>query len=256
MLKHRTIVILFILGIITLVSLNTIFTIHWSAYLFLILLFLSIESYGAYFIHSQFHLDAICKIKTKEKIIALSFDDGPTFQTEKILKVLEEFDVKASFFCIGNRIEGKEEILKEIDSKGHIIGNHSYSHGYWFDFKNTKAFVADLELANKAIHDVIGKTPIFFRPPYGVTTPDLARATKKLNFDVIGWNIRSLDTSIKDPKKVLLRIQKGLKPGSILLMHDTIAGTELVLKEVLIYLQKQNYKVVALDELIQKKAYV
>ncbi|WP_317898308.1 polysaccharide deacetylase family protein [Aurantibacillus circumpalustris] len=256
MLKHRNIVILFICGIITLVFLNRTYTIHWSLYLFLFLVFLIIEFYGAYFIHSNFHIKAICKVKTKDKVVALSFDDGPVLQTEKVLKVLDEFNVKATFFCIGNRIKGNEEILKKISAKGHLIGNHSYSHGYFIDLKNTTSFVNELELANKIIHETIGKTPTFFRPPYGVTTPALARATKKLNMDVIGWNIRSLDTSIKNPQKVLERIKERLQPGSIVLMHDTVIGIEIVLKELLTYLKDQNYTVIALDQLLEKKAYV
>ena len=256
MLKHRNIVILFICGIIALVLLNKTYAIHWSLYLLLLLAFLTIEFYGAYFIHSNFHLKTTCSAKTKDKVVALSFDDGPALQTEKVLKVLDEFNVKATFFCIGNRIKGKEEILKKIDAKGHLIGNHSYSHGYFIDLKNTSSLVNELELTNKIIHETIGKTPAFFRPPYGVTTPALGRATKKLNMDVIGWNIRSLDTSIKNPQKVLERLKEGLQPGSIVLMHDTVVGIEIVLKELLIYLEEQNYTVLALNQLIQKKAYV
>ena len=73
---------------------------------------------------------------------------------------------------------------------------------------------------------------------------------------VIGWNIRSLDTSIKDKQQVLSRIKERLEPGSIVLMHDTVTGMEIVLKELLIYLKEKNYTVVALDQLLQKKAYV
>jgi len=255
MLTHRTIVVLFAVLLGTLIFFDNTYTIHWSSYLLLILVFSGIEFYGAYFIHSGFHLKAICSVETQDKIIALSFDDGPAAQTEKILDVLEEFDAKATFFCIGSRIQGKESILKKINSKGHLIGNHSYSHDFLFDLKNTRTFIKDLELCNAQIRDAIGKTPVFFRPPYGVSTPGLARAVKKMNFDVIGWNIRSLDTSIKDKQKVFSRIKERLQPGSILLMHDTVAGMEFVLKDLLIYLKEQNYKVMPLDQLIQKQAY-
>jgi len=237
------------------VFLDKSYYIHWSLYLLLFLIFSGIEVYGACFIYSGFHLKAICKVKTTDKVIALTFDDGPASQTEKILDVLNEFNAKATFFFIGNRIKGNEEILKKIDAKGHLIGNHSYSHGNFFDLKNTRSLVNDLELANAEIKNAIGKTPSFFRPPYGVTTPGLARASKKLNFEVIGWNIRSLDTSIRDKQEVLSRIKDRLEPGSILLMHDTVAGIEIVLKELLNYLEEQKYKVVALNTLIEKQAY-
>jgi len=248
-------VILFVLLLAGLIYIDNTRDVHWSLYLLLFFVFSGIEFYGACYINSGFHQKAICNVHSSDKLIAMTFDDGPALQTEKILKVLAEFDAKATFFCIGKHIKGKEEILKKIDADGHLIGNHSYSHGFFIDLKNTRSLVNDLELANSEIKKVIGKSPVFFRPPYGVTTPGLARATKKLNFKVIGWNIRSLDTRIKDKQEVLSRIKKRLKPGSILLLHDTIAGTEIVLKELFLYLKEQNYKVVALDQLIHEKAY-
>lgn len=255
MLKHRNIVILFVLLFTVLVILNKSFTIHWAVYVILLFLFLGIEFYGAYFIHSDFHVKAICKSDTSDKVIALTFDDGPVQQTENILNILQEHQTPATFFCIGNRIKGKENILKKIHEQGHLIGNHSHSHGFLFDLKTTASLVNDMELANASIKNVIGKSPLFFRPPYGVTTPGIARAVKRINFEVIGWNIRSLDTSIKDTQVILKRITDRLKPGSIVLLHDTIPGTELVLKDLLNYLKKHNYRVVGLDTLLQKKAY-
>lgn len=255
MLKHRPIVIVFISILIVLVLADRAYDIPWSLYLLVILAFLSIEFYGAYFIHSEFHLKAICKIKTTEKVIALSFDDGPAEQTEKVLKVLEEFNAKATFFCIGNKIKGKENVLQKIHSKGHLIGNHSFTHGYLFDLKNTSSLIEDLRSCNEEIKKVIGKEPAFFRPPYGVTTPGLARAIEKLKLTTIGWNIRSLDTTITDKKQIFARIRERLEPGSILLMHDTVVGIEIVLKEVLLYLKDQNYTIVPLNQLLEKKAY-
>lgn len=256
MLKHRNIVILFSIIFIVLISLDVFYNVSWIFYALGFLIFSVTEFYGAYFIHSNFHLNAICKAETSEKIIALTFDDGPAAETEKVLAVLKKFNVKATFFCIGNRIAGKEKILEEINLEGHLIANHSYSHGFFFDFKTKSAFLKDIELCNDAIFKVVHKKPNFFRPPYGVTTPGLSRAAGKMNMEVIGWNIRSLDTSIKDKETVLQRIKERLQPGSILLLHDTVAGIDLVLKEVLTYLKEQNYKVVPLDQLIQKKAYV
>jgi peptidoglycan/xylan/chitin deacetylase (PgdA/CDA1 family) len=160
-----------------------------------------------------------------------------------------------TFFCIGKKIQGNEYILKEIHAKGHLIGNHSYAHNFLYDLKSTSSFVNDLELAGDEIERVIGKKPAFFRPPYGVTTPGIARACKKLNLEVIGWNIRSLDTQISDRQELLERIKSKLSPGSILLLHDTIHGTELAVKELLGYLKENNYKIVPLDEAIEKKAY-
>ena len=256
MLNHRTTIVFFATFWTVLIALSFIYTVYGYWFVISILLFLSIEFYGAYFVDSGFHIKTISSVNTNEKIVALTFDDGPMPQrTEKVLDVLTKFNAKATFFCIGNRITGNELLLKKIDGAGHLIGNHSYSHSNLFDLMNTKKMVSDLKSGNEEIKKVIGKTPAFFRPPYGVTTPSLAKACRKLNFDVIGWNIRSFDTTIKNKQKVVERVIKHIKPGSILLFHDTVDGLELVLEDVLIYLKNNNYKVIELDQLLQKKAY-
>lgn len=256
MMKHRYIVILFSVLLVLLLLYGYVCSpVHPGLYWLLLLAFLGIEFYGAYFIHSGFHLPSICRAATSDKVIALSFDDGPASETEKILETLDRFEVRATFFCIGHRIRGREATLSKIHGKGHLIGNHSYSHGLLFDLMGTRAMIRDLEQCNAAISQVTGLRPVFFRPPYGVSTPPLARAVKRLGLEVIGWNIRSLDTSIKDPARILARIKARLEPGSIVLMHDSVAGIEVVLNELLMYLKEQNYRVIPLDQLIQKKAY-
>ena len=256
MLNHRNTIILFTLILLGLTGINFISPIHWSLFFLTLIVFSGIEFYGAYFVQSGFHIKTINNRNTKEKIVALTFDDGPIPQkTENVLKVLNKFNVKATFFCIGNRIKGNETILQKIDSEGHLIGNHSYSHANLFDLKNTKKMLTDLQDASTEIKRSINKTPAFFRPPYGVTTPSLARACKQLNYDVIGWNVRSLDTTIKDKKQLVDRVTKRIQPGSIILFHDTVDGIEIALEEILVYLKQNNYQVVALNKLIDKKAY-
>lgn len=255
MLNHRNILILFIIVFAALILADSFYSVPWSIYPVVGFIFLCLEFYGASFIQSDFHLKAICHADTMERSVALTFDDGPAAQTQKVLDVLRASHTKAAFFCIGHRIKGKEDLLRKIDAEGHIIGNHSYSHGYFFDLKTTGALVDDLRSAEEEIKRAIGKRPVFFRPPYGVTTPGLARASKHLKYEVIGWNIRSLDTRIKDQQQLLERIKERIRPGSIILMHDTMDGIEIVLQKLLIHLKENNYNVVALDTLIQKKAY-
>ncbi len=256
MLTHRNTCILFAVLIAALVVLNINYKIHWLWFVPVIVLFLSIEFYGAYFVHSGFHIKTICKADTTDKLVALTFDDGPMPErTNSILNLLSKFNVKATFFCIGSRIKGNESILKQIHEQGHLIGNHSYSHSNLFDLKNTSHMLSDLQEGSKEIKRVIGKEPLFFRPPYGVTTPGLARAVKKLGFHTIGWNVRSLDTSIKDKQQLVERVTKRIQPGSVLLFHDTVDNLEFALEEILNYLNKNGYRVIELNKLIQKEAY-
>ncbi|MCD4793433.1 MAG: polysaccharide deacetylase family protein [Bacteroidales bacterium] len=172
-----------------------------------------------------------CISEDKSKI-HLTFDDGPDPNTTpKILKVLKKYNKKATFFCIGEKIEKHPEILKQIAEQGHEIGNHSYSHSYYFDFFRTSKVIKELDKTNKLIKKISGKDCIIFRPPFGVTNPNIAKAVKKLNLETIGWSIRSLDT-VKDKKTVLKRLEKA-KPGNIVLFHDTKTNTVEILEEFL-----------------------
>lgn len=255
MLKHFNIVVLFLLSLFVLLYIDQSSILSPWYYVILVLVFLFLEVYGAASIQSGFHLPAFFRKDTKEKIVALTFDDGPSANTLKVLEVLARHGAQATFFCIGKNLEGNETIVKQAYQEGHTLANHSYSHNFWFDLKTTAAMEADLLKATDSIRQCIGKSPVYFRPPYGVTTPALARAVKKLKYHCIGWNIRSFDTKGHSADQVLKRIEKALRPGSIILLHDTISGTELVTDKLLSFLKEQNYKVVPLVEMLQKPAY-
>ena len=97
----------------------------------IIILYFMILSYGCYYIGSNFFINVICSLKTTEKVVAISFDDGPDpANTPRLLKTLKENGTGAAFFCIGNKINASQELLKQIDDEGHIIGNHSFSHSF------------------------------------------------------------------------------------------------------------------------------
>jgi len=256
MLTHRSNI--FILSIFLLVLTFAIFTYQWSfcVLVFPILLFITIEVVGASRLSINFHFNSICKIKTNEKIIAITFDDGPHGEaTEKVLAVLKEYDVTCTFFCIGKKLSNGVSLLKKMNEAGHIIANHSYIHGNLFDLQSTNKLTEELELTNKAIKEAIGKTPLFFRPPYGVATPALGRAIPKNNMVSVGWNIRSFDTSIKNSEKIFQKIKPQIKPGSIILLHDRVEGCDMVVRLLLNYLKENNYTVVNLDKLINQPAY-
>ncbi len=228
----------------------------WAVPALFLLDYSLLQFYGSYFIDSGFYLKTICRASTNQKIVSITFDDGPVPEiTPAVLDLLKEHRVKAAFFCIGKNIPGNEDLLKRMLDEGHVIGNHSFSHDFWFDLNTSKAMERDLLHTETLINAATGLKPIFFRPPYGVTTPHLAKAVNKLNYKTIGWNIRSLDTSTPDHERVLERIENGLCPGSILLFHDRMPETVQLLQRVLTLLEKKGYSVIPLDELIQLKAY-
>jgi len=211
---------------------------------------------GSSFIGSNYHVKAFCSNPLiTEKKIAITFDDGPNEMTFAVLEVLKKYDAKATFFCIGKNIESHPEILKETINQGHTIGNHSYSHSPFFDFFNKNKIIAEIENTDALIETILGKKTTLFRPPYGVTNPSIRKALAVTKHKTIGWNIRSLDGVVKNRKFLLDRIIKRIKPGGIVLLHDTSIETVNVLEQLLSFLEKNNYRVVPLEELLNIKAY-
>ncbi|MFO7938949.1 MAG: polysaccharide deacetylase family protein [Bacteroidales bacterium] len=217
--------------------------------LFLLAVTLVVLVWGASNVCSQLFLKVVCKGKTHQRHIALTFDDGPSKYTGKILAILEKHKVQATFFVIGKHAAQAPEWVKQIQNQGHTLGNHTYSHSYFFDFWSSRKMAADMAKANNMITKITGTTPQFFRPPYGVTNPPLALAVKKSNLTPIGWSLRSLDT-IKTARKLQEKLLSKVGPGKIILLHDTMPTTANILDEFLTEMKKQNYKVVPLSELL------
>jgi peptidoglycan/xylan/chitin deacetylase (PgdA/CDA1 family) len=206
---------------------------------------------GSAKICSGFYMDVICRGDSVEKSVALTFDDGPDVKlTPRILEILDKHEVTATFFVIGHKAEDNPSLLKEIISRGHSIGNHSYSHATWFDLFGRKMMEQDLLKAEEEIMRVTGIKPVFFRPPYGVTTPILAKAVKKLGYKTVGWSVRSLDTVLKDKEKLVERITDRLHPGAIILLHDDREITAEVLEDVIMKIKDESYGFVELEKLI------
>lgn len=194
------------------------------------------------------------QIKANE--IAITFDDGPHPEfTPKVLDLLNKYNAKATFFCIGKYIEKHPEIVKTILDQGHTIGNHTYSHENSFGFYKTAKVVKDLEKTNEIITKHFSLTPQLFRPAFGVTNPRIARAVKYLRFTSIGWNIRSLDTTKRSEKVILNRIVPKVSKGDVILLHDTSEKTVIVLEQLLQFLEKENLKSTTVDSLFKIQAY-
>ena len=205
-------------------------------------LFLFVQFCGAYFIGLNFHINSINSLNTKSKQVLLTFDDGlHNPNTARVLEVLRKHDVKALFFVIGKNIRGNEAILKQMIAEGHQIGNHSFSHDHWIDLWSTKKVTHDFAACQKLIEEYKPNNKLF-RPPYGVTNPNIARAVKTLNLQSIGWNIRSYDTSIKDVEKIKQRVLSQLKPGAIILLHDRLDFMPELLESLIPAIKKQGFE--------------
>jgi peptidoglycan/xylan/chitin deacetylase (PgdA/CDA1 family) len=231
------------------------YTVPVFVFILLIAIYLCLSFAASFFIGSGFYMKALCRIKTKEKHIALTFDDGPDpTNTPVILDILKD-KAKATFFCIGKKAGGNEEIIRRIDAEGHLIGTHSYTHSIWFDFYSSGRMKEEFIRSRDIIFNITGKQPLFFRPPYGIINPTVKKALRSFNFHVTGFSNRSLDTSLKNEYKIFRRVTRKLKPGDIILFHDTIKESLPALEKLLIFAAEEGFKFLRLDELTQLKAY-
>ncbi len=209
---------------------------------------------GSARIGMSFYFDVVCRIKSSENIV-LTFDDGPDPSvTPKVLEVLKKNNVKAVFFFIGHKAENFPGLVKQAFEEGHIIGNHSYSHHDLYGLYSSGKVAADMERSAEVIKNIIGVKPMFFRPPFGVTNPNIKTALKKLKLLPVGWSLRSLDTMNKGPEKLKKRISK-VKAGDIVLFHDRITGIDLVTDEFIRTCRQQQLEFARLDEALKTNAY-
>lgn len=256
MLTFRGTNIAFGILLLALIVLDVPYKVPVVTYLLLAISYSLVLFYGSYFVHSQFYMKTICKADINEKKIALTFDDGPLDSyTPQILSVLNASKVKATFFCIGKNAQVNSGLLREIIEQGHIIGSHSYSHSFWFDLLSPKNMQADLQEAHNLFKKELGLNVRWFRPPYGVTNPNLKKAVERMGYTAIGWNVRSMDTVAKDEQALSNKLKQLLKPGAIFLFHDTMHITVKVLPGFISYAQQQGYEIVPLDKLLNLQPY-
>lgn len=255
MLNYRNINFIFLSVLLVLVVVFFFTALKWWWFLVVLGIRFVILVIGSSFISLNFHLKAYCNNPLEiEKKLALTFDDGPNEITLELLKVLKQYDAKATFFCIGKNIEKHPAIVRQIVAEGHIIGNHSYSHSSFFDFYKKKRLIEEIQKTDDLIKKNSGKKTMLFRPPYGVTNPSISKAIEVTKHKVIGWNIRSLDGILTDEKIILNRIKKRVVPGGIVLMHDTAHSVNILVR-LMQYLEENNYKVVSIDNLLKINVY-
>ena len=255
MLNYKTLNILFLPVLAVLVVLFFLNVICFLPVLIIIVLYLAIVTAGAFNIRMNFFFTSLNSGPAGKKEIALTFDDGPHPEiTPKVLELLEKYQAKAAFFCIGKHVAQYPEITKTVFDKNHIIANHSYTHGYFFDFNTPSRMAEELERTNEIIYRTTGKKPHLFRPPFGVTNPLLKKALKKTGLTPVGWSVRSLDT-VKSAAEILERLKKQTHPGAVILLHDMHEKIIPVLNDFLPWLQQNGYQITGLDKMFNIEVY-
>ncbi len=191
----------------------------------------------------------IWEMPSKRKTLYLTFDDGPTPEiTNWTLDILDKYNAKATFFCIGKNISQHPEIFNNIQDKGHKIGNHTNNHIKGWR-TSTKNYLENIKEAQKVIDLQQNKTDsesqILFRPPYGQIRPKQGKALAELGYKVIMWNVLAFDWD-KDvsKEKCLENVISNAKEGSVIVFHDSVKAEKnmrYALPKVLEHFSKKGY---------------
>lgn len=191
------------------------------------------------FVVKELFPNFIWEINTTKKDIYLTFDDGPTSGiTNWVLDVLDEFNAKATFFCIGKNVEKHPEIFKQITAQGHTIGNHTYNHIKGWKTK-TKDYLNNVEKASKLTSSKL------FRAPYGQIKPKQGKKIMSLGYKVVMWNVLPFDWDHQVSEDTCLNnVISSTKNGSIIVFHDSVKASKnmkFCLPKVLDYFSKRGY---------------
>lgn len=189
---------------------------------------------------------------TVAKCIALTFDDGPDPQTTpRLLDILSEKKVHATFFMIGPRAQANPEIVQRVQAGGHTIGSHTWNHPElptlgWQEINN------EVSSAKQAISEITGGTPVLMRPPYGAVNGTVLDVLAHTGDAAILWNVDTLDWKFRDPENVKKLALEGAAPGAVILMHDIHATTVEAVPSIIDELRSRGYTLVSVPTLLGK----
>lgn len=192
-----------------------------------------------------------------KKMAALTFDDGPDIiYTPKILDILNEKKIKATFFVIGQQVRYQPEMLKRIINEGHEIGNHSWSHPNFIEL-TTSQLKNEIESTETEIRSLIGKSTSILRPPYGLFTKSDIQIINELGFKVIMWSVNTMDWTGLTSEEIISIVNRDLTGGAILLQHSfqsstgRLDGTVKALPVIIDNLINEGYEIVTIPKLLE-----
>ena len=197
----------------------------------------------------------VYSVDVEEKLVALSFDAAyGADKTTRIMDILEDEGVSATFFLVGFWVRNFPEKAKEIADRGFEIGTHSDVHGHMSKM-TSEAIFSDLNASIEKIRTATGVTPTLFRAPYGEYNDRLITAAEGLGLTTIQWSVDSLDWKNESKEAIVTRIKNKVHSGAIVLMHNNSDYVTDALPEIITYLKAEGYKIVPIGELIYRENY-
>ncbi|MDD5259002.1 MAG: polysaccharide deacetylase family protein [bacterium] len=212
---------------------------------------------AAYALNKSYLGWVVGQAKTSEKVVALTFDDGPNkTYTPQVLEVLKKYNVKATFFICGAYAQYYPELVKQASADGHEIANHSFSHPNLFKNKAKRGavLVNEVKQMNQLIEKLTMIKPAYFRAPYNYMGPETVKAINNIGLIYVSWTFSVKDWEKPAPAVMVDSFNKRLIPGSIVLLHDgggNRANTVAALPGMIEAARKKGYRFVTLGELLK-----
>lgn len=198
--------------------------------------------------------EIIPRVQTDRKVVSLTFDDAPAEGTEEVLNILDQENVKATFFLVGENIAKQPEVAKTIVNRGHEVGNHSYTHKRMV-FRSLSFVTQEVEKTDELIRESGYKHEILFRPPYGKKLITLPWYMKEHNRKTIMWDIEpeSYSEIAGNTDNIVRYVMDNTKPGSIIILHPFFKNEETrkALPIIIQKLRDEGYMFVTVSELLQ-----
>jgi peptidoglycan-N-acetylglucosamine deacetylase len=199
-----------------------------------------------------------------QRKLALTFDDGPSKpSTVDLLEAMDGLQVRGTFFCVGMHVQYHPDVVRQLDAAGHVIGNHSMLHAR----KPGLTFGGGehIDASAQAIKEVLGRRPRLYRPPWGWLTPWEGQRLRQRGYAIIGWDVYTLDWQVPEVagERIAAGIMRDVRPGSIILLHDSGAvvsscykqNTVRAVRQIVPQLRDQGYEFVTIPELLGLPAY-
>lgn len=196
----------------------------------------------------------IWDIKTDEKVVALTFDDGPHPKyTEQILDLLEQYEANGTFFIVGQLAEKSPELVLRMHESGHEIANHTYTHPYT---KSVSPIMEEVNQTSDTIFSITGTKPNLFRPVEGYYTDELVKESVKNGYKIVMWSWHQDTEDWKNPgvNKIVNTVLNGLGNGNVVLFHDGGGNREQTvqaLEKILPELKNQGYRFITISQMIR-----
>lgn len=197
----------------------------------------------------------IYNVDTDEKKVSISFDAAwGNEQTQSLLDTLDKYNVKATFFLVGDWVRNYPDDVKAIAEAGHDVGNHSNTHPYMTQI-SLDEMRKELETCNSDIESITGKRPTLFRPPYGDYDNNVVETVNSLGMYCVQWDVDSLDWKGLSAEEMCSRIKNNIQSGSIVLMHNGGENTPAALPSIIEAIQELGYEIVPISQLLPKGEY-